>query len=83
VLGPSAWAAHKTATFLGRTFHRLKALLGGKKAAMAVAQENTGDFLSSSCKGDLVRRRRDGWPPGNGALTFQEQDMAEAKVFQA
>jgi hypothetical protein len=32
-----AEGARKTATFLGRTFRRLEARLGGKKAAMAVA----------------------------------------------
>lgn len=37
VLGPWAWAARKTSTFLGRTFRRLEARVGGKKAAMAVA----------------------------------------------
>jgi transposase len=37
VLGPCAWAARKTPTFLGHTFRRLEGRLGGKKAAMAVA----------------------------------------------
>lgn len=39
VLVQCAWAARKTSTFLGRTFHRLEARLGGKKAAMAVAHK--------------------------------------------
>jgi transposase len=37
VLGQCAWAARKPPTYLGRTFHRLEARLGGKKAAGAVA----------------------------------------------
>jgi len=37
VLVQCAWAARKTPTFLGRTFRRLEARIGGKKAAMAVA----------------------------------------------
>jgi transposase len=36
---PCAWAARKTPTFRGRTFRRLEARLGGKKAAMAVAHK--------------------------------------------
>jgi transposase len=39
VLVPCAWAARTTSTFLGRTFRRLEARLGGKKAAMAVAHK--------------------------------------------
>jgi transposase len=39
VLVQCAWAARKTSTFLGRTFRRLEARLGGKKAAMAVAHK--------------------------------------------
>ena len=39
VLVQCAWAARKTPTFLGRTFRRLEARLGGKKAAMAVAHK--------------------------------------------
>jgi transposase len=39
VLIPCAWAARKPPTFLGRTFRRLEARLGGKKAAMAVAHK--------------------------------------------
>jgi transposase len=39
VLVQCAWATRKTATFLGRTFRRLEARLGSKKAAMAVAQK--------------------------------------------
>lgn len=39
VLVQCAWAARKTPTFLGRTFRRLAARLGGKKAAMAVAHK--------------------------------------------
>ena len=34
-----AWATRKTSTFLGRTFRRLEARLGSKKAAMAVAHK--------------------------------------------
>jgi transposase len=39
VLVQCAWAARKTPTFLGRTFRRLEARWGGKKAARAVAQK--------------------------------------------
>jgi transposase len=39
VLVQCAWAARKTATFLGRTFRRLEVRLGKKKAAMAVAHK--------------------------------------------
>jgi transposase len=39
VLGPCAWAARKTLSFLGHTFRRLEGRLGGKKAAMAVAHK--------------------------------------------
>jgi hypothetical protein len=34
-----AWAARKTPTYLGRTFRRVEARLGGKKAAVAVAHK--------------------------------------------
>ena len=34
-----AWAARKTPTYLGRTFRRLEARLGGKKAAVAIAHK--------------------------------------------
>lgn len=34
-----AWATARTETFLGRTLRRLKAKIGGKKAAMAVAHK--------------------------------------------
>src|SRR5713101_290758 len=39
VLVQCAWAARKTPTFLGRTFRRLEARLGGKKAAVAIAHK--------------------------------------------
>jgi transposase len=39
VLVPCAWAARKTPTFLGRTFRRLAARLGGKRAAVAVGHK--------------------------------------------
>jgi transposase len=39
VLVQCAWAARKTPTYLGRTFRRLEARLGGKKAAMAIAHK--------------------------------------------
>ena len=39
VLVQCAWATRKTSTFLGRTFRRLEARLGGKKAAVAVAHK--------------------------------------------
>jgi transposase len=39
VLVQCAWAARKTPTYLGRTFRRLEARLGGKKAALAVAHK--------------------------------------------
>jgi len=39
VLVQCAWATRKTATFLGRTFRRLEAHLGSKKAAVAVAHK--------------------------------------------
>jgi len=37
VLGPCAWGARKTPTFLGRTFRRLEGRIGKKKAALAIA----------------------------------------------
>ena len=39
ILVQCAWAARKTATFLGRTFRRLEARLGGKRAAVAVGHK--------------------------------------------
>jgi transposase len=39
VLVQCAWAARKTPTYLGQTFRRLEARLGGKKAAMAVVHK--------------------------------------------
>jgi transposase len=39
VLVQCAWATRKTSTFLGRTFRRLEARVGGKKAAVAVAHK--------------------------------------------
>jgi hypothetical protein len=39
VVVPCAWTTRKTATFVGRTLRRLAARVGGKKAAMAVAQK--------------------------------------------
>jgi hypothetical protein len=39
VLVQCAWAARKTPTYLGRTFRRLEARLGGKKAAVAIAHK--------------------------------------------
>jgi transposase len=42
VLGLCAWATRKTSTFWGRTFRRLEARWGRKKAAMAVAHNIVG-----------------------------------------
>lgn len=39
VLAECAWGAGKTDTFLGRTFRRLQARIGGKKAAVAVGHK--------------------------------------------
>jgi transposase len=39
ILVQCAWAARKTSTFLGRTFRRLEARLGGKRAAVAVGHK--------------------------------------------
>jgi len=39
VLTECAWAAGKTDSFLGRTFRRLQARIGGKKAAVAVGHK--------------------------------------------
>jgi transposase len=39
VLVQCAWAARKTSTFLGRTFRRLEARLGGKRVAVAVGHK--------------------------------------------
>ena len=39
VLVQCAWATRKTSTVLGRTFRRLEARVGGKKAAVAVAHK--------------------------------------------
>jgi transposase len=39
VLAPCAWAARNTPTYVGRTFRRLDARLGGRKAAVAVGHQ--------------------------------------------
>jgi transposase len=39
ILVQCAWSARKTPTFLGRTFRRLEARIGGKKAAVAVGHK--------------------------------------------
>jgi transposase len=39
ILVQCAWSARKTPTFLGRTFRRLEARMGGKKAAVAVGHK--------------------------------------------
>jgi transposase len=39
ILVQCAWAVRKTPTFLGRTFRRLEARLGGKRAAVAVGHK--------------------------------------------
>jgi transposase len=39
VLAECAWATRKTDSFLGRTFRRLQARIGGKKAAVAVGHK--------------------------------------------
>lgn len=39
IMVESAWAAGKTDSFLGRTFRRFQARMGGKKAAVAVAHK--------------------------------------------
>lgn len=39
VLVQCAWSARKTETFLGRTFRRFQATIGGKKAAVAVGHK--------------------------------------------
>jgi transposase len=39
VLGECGWATRKTDSFLGRTFRRLEARIGGKKAAVAVGHK--------------------------------------------
>jgi hypothetical protein len=39
ILVHCAWTARKTSTFLGRTFRRLEARLGGKRAAVAVGHK--------------------------------------------
>jgi transposase len=40
VLGPWAWGARQTPTFLGRTLRRLEGRLGKKKAALAIAHKS-------------------------------------------
>jgi transposase len=59
VLGPSAWAARKTSTFLGRTFRRLEARLGGKKAAMAVVHNMLVIVCHLLTEGTLYDEERD------------------------
>lgn len=39
ILVQCAWAARKTSTFLGRTFRRIEARIGGKRAAVAVGHK--------------------------------------------
>jgi transposase len=60
-----AWAARNTDTFLGRTFCRLQARIGGKKAAVAVAHKilvigfhllNEGEFYDDG-RYDLHKQR--------------------------
>jgi transposase len=66
VLVQCAWAARRTDTYLGRTFRRLEARIGGKKAAVAVAHKilviiyhvlSNGEFYDESRYDHLTERQ--------------------------
>ena len=58
VLVQCAWATRKTSTFLGRTFRRLEARVGGKKAAVAVAPKSLGLLYPLLLEGTLYEEER-------------------------
>jgi hypothetical protein len=64
VLVPWAWATRKTATFVGRTLRRREARLGGKQAAVTVAQKIVVIISPLLREGTLYEAERDDrlWP---------------------
>jgi transposase len=58
VVGPWAWAPRETSTFVGRTFRRLEARVGGKKAAMVVAQKIVVIISQLLLEGTLYEEER-------------------------
>jgi transposase len=58
VLVQCAWATRKTSTFLGRTFRRLEARVGSKKAAVAVAQKMLVIIYHLLLEGTLYEEER-------------------------
>ena len=68
ILAECAWAAGKTNTFLGYTFRRLQARIGGKKAAVAVGHKilqivfhviNEGTKYDDGCYSRLNKRQEE------------------------
>src|SRR5262245_46937886 len=58
VLVPWAWAMRKPSTFLGRTFRRVEARVGSKKAAVAVAQKMLVSIYPRLLEGTLYEEER-------------------------
>jgi transposase len=58
VLVQCAWATRKTSTFVGRTFRRLEARVGRKKAAMAVAHQIVVSVDHRLLEGTLYEEER-------------------------
>jgi transposase len=77
VLVQCAWAARKTSTFLGRTFRRLEARLGGKKAAMAVAQTILVMVYHLLAEGTLYDEER------YNRLSPQQEERQRRRAVQA
>jgi transposase len=77
VLVQCAWAARKTSTFLGRTFRRLEARLGGKKAAMAVAHKILVLVSHLLAEGTLYDEERD------NRLSPQQEARQRRRAVQA
>jgi transposase len=77
VLVQCAWAARKTSTFLGRTFHRLEARLGGKKAAMAVAHKILVIVYHLLAEGTLYDEER------YNRLSPQQEERQRRRAVQA
>jgi transposase len=77
VLVPSAWAARKTSPCLGRTFRRLEARLGGKKAAMAVAHKILVIVYHLLAEGTLYDEER------YNRLSPQQEERQRRRAVQA
>jgi transposase len=77
VLVQCAWAARKTSTFLGRTFRRLEARLGGKKAAMAVAHKILVIVYHLLAEGTLYDEER------YNRLSPQQEERQRRRAVQA